>query len=53
MANAEPIDKGDKLKANSLVICGYPDGISKGVALYYFGLGEITVLGIFIVPVIG
>ena len=51
MANAEPTDKGDKLKVNSLVIYGYPDGISKWVALCYFSLGKITALGIFIAPV--
>ena len=52
MADAEPTDKGDELGANSLVICGYPDGISEGVALRHFGSGEITALGISIVPVI-
>ena len=51
MANAEPINKGDKLRANSLVICGYPNGISKGVILHHFGLGKIIALGIFIVPI--
>ena len=51
MADAKFIDKGDKLGANSLVICGYLDKISKGVALYYFGLGKITALGIFILPI--
>ena len=51
MADAEPIDKGDKLGANSLVICGYPDGISKGVILRHFGFSKITALGIFIVPI--
>jgi len=51
VANAEPIDKGDKLRANSLVIYRYPNGISKGVTLRYFSLGEIIALSIFIVPV--
>ena len=51
MANTKPIDKGDKLRVNSLVICRYPNEISKGVALRYFGLGKITALGIFIVPI--
>ena len=51
MADAEPIDKGDKLRANSLVICRYLDGISEGVILRYFGLGKITALGVFIVPI--
>ena len=51
MANTKPIDKEDKLKANSLVIYGYPNGISKGVALRYFSLGKIIALGIFIVPI--
>jgi len=51
VADAESTDKGDKLGVNSLVICGYPDGISKGVALYHFGLGEIIALSIFIAPV--
>ena len=51
MADAKPIDKGDELRANSLVICGYPNKISKGVALRYFGLGKIIALGIFIVPI--
>jgi len=51
VADAKPTDKGDKLGVNSLVICGYPDGISKGVALHHFSLGEITILSIFIVPV--
>jgi len=51
VANAKPIDKGDKLKVNSLVIYGYPDGISKGVILCHFGLGEITALSIFIAPI--
>ena len=51
MANTEPIDKGDKLKANSLVIYRYPNGISKGVALRHFGSSKITALSIFIVPI--
>jgi len=51
VADAKPIDKGDKLKVNSLVIYGYPDGISKGVILYHFSLGKITMLGIFIAPI--
>ena len=51
MADAKPIDKGDKLKANSLVIYRYPNGISKGVILRHFGLGKIIALGIFIVPI--
>ena len=51
MADAEPTDKGDKLGVNSLVIYGYPDGISKGVVLRHFSLGEITALGIFIVSI--
>jgi len=51
VANAKPIDKGDELRANSLVIYRYPDGISKGVALRHFGLGMITALGVFIVPI--
>ena len=51
MANAKPIDKGDKLRANSLVIYGYPNGISKGVALRHFGSSKIIALGIFIVPI--
>jgi len=51
VANAEPTDKGNELKVNSLVICRYPNGISKGVALCHFGLGKITTLGIFIAPV--
>ena len=49
MADAKTTDKGDKLRANFLVICRYPDGISKGVILRHFGLGKITALGIFIV----
>jgi len=52
VADAKSIDKGDKLRVNFLVICGYSDGISKGVILCHFGLGEITVLGIFIAPII-
>jgi len=52
MADAEPTDKGNKLRVNSLVIYRYPDGISKGVALYHFSSGKITMLGIFIAPVI-
>jgi len=51
MADAEPTDKGDKLGVNSLVICGYPNGISKGVVLCHFSSGKITILGIFIAPV--
>jgi len=51
VADAEPTDKGDELGVNSLVICGYPDGISEWVALCHFGSGEITALGIFIAPV--
>ena len=51
MANTKPIDKGDKLKVNSLVIYRYPDGISKGIILRHFGLGKIITLGIFIVPI--
>jgi hypothetical protein len=51
VADAEPIDKGDKLRVNSLVIYRYPNEISKGVALRYFGLGKIIALGIFIVPI--
>ena len=51
MADTEPIDKGDEVRANSLVIYRYPDGISKGVTLRRFGLGKITALGIFIVPI--
>jgi len=51
VADTEPTDKGDKLRVNSLVICGYPDGISKGVTLYYFSSGKITTLGIFIAPI--
>ena len=51
MADAKPINKGDKLRANSLVIYGYPNGISKGVALRHFSLGKIIMLGIFIVPI--
>jgi len=51
VADAEPIDKGDELGANSLVIYRYPDGISKGVALRHFSLGKITALGVFIVPI--
>ena len=51
MADAKPTDKGNKLGVNPLIICGYSDGISKGVALCHFGLGKIIVLGIFIVSV--
>jgi len=51
VADAKPIDKRNKLKANSLVICGYPDEISKGVTLRHFNSGKITALGIFIVPI--
>ena len=51
MADAKSIDKGDKLRANSLVICGYLNEISKGVILRYFGSGKIIALGIFILPV--
>ena len=49
MADAKPIDKGDKLKANSLVIYKYLDGIFEEVVLRHFSSGEITALGIFIV----
>ena len=51
MADAEPINKGDKLRINSLVIYGYPNGISKGITLRHFGLGKITALNIFITPI--
>ena len=51
MANAKPINKGDKLRANSLVIYRYPNRVSKGVILRHFGLGKIRALGIFIVPI--
>jgi len=51
VADTEPTDKGDELKINSLVIYGYPDGISKGVILCYFSLSKITALGIFIAPI--
>ena len=51
MANTEAIDKGDKLRANPLVIYRYPNGISEGVILRHFGLGKITALGIFIVSI--
>jgi hypothetical protein len=51
VADAKPIDQGDKLRVNSLVIYSYPNGISKGVTLRHFGLGKIIALGIFIVPI--
>ena len=51
MANVKLIDKGDKLRVNSLVICGYPNRIFKGVILRHFGFSKIIVLGIFIVPI--
>jgi len=51
VADTEPTDKGDELRVNSLVIYGYPDGISKGVILCHFSLGKIITLSIFIAPI--
>ena len=51
MADAESMNKGDKLKVNSLVVYKYLNEISKGVILRYFSSGKIIVLGIFILPI--